>query len=444
VANTGLTAEMAFKVGQAGALVLMQGFKAQDSKAKFLIAQDTRLSSDMLTAALTAGICSVGADVVNLGVLPTPGLAALIRIYSAAGGVMVSASHNSFEDNGIKFFTADGFKLSEDLEAEIEAKYYNPGEFKFPSGEAVGRVFQFETSVDDYAEFLMECVSDVSLKSLKIALDCANGAAYAVAPDVFLRLGASALFVEEADPDGININRDCGQTNIHNLVKYVKQYGADVGFAFDGDGDRCFAVDELGNVVDGDQIMSILALQMKERGKLAKDTVVATVMSNMGFLRAMEDNGIQVDKVTVGDKYVLQRMLERGFTLGGEQSGHIILLNHQTTGDGVLAALALASIMASKGKKLSELNTVMKKMPQITVNAFVANDVKDAVMDDSGICTEIAVIEDKYEERGGRVLVRKSGTEALIRVMIEGDDEAEITADAKKLAQKIEMVGALK
>ncbi|MDR2167553.1 MAG: phosphoglucosamine mutase, partial [Clostridiales bacterium] len=330
LANVELTAKIAFEAGQAGALVL-----ARDCENPvILIAQDTRLSCDMLVAALAAGICSVGVNVLKLGVLPTPGVAALVRKYGASAGVMVSASHNSFEDNGIKFFNREGFKLPDLVESEIEAQIAQLGEVKFPEGIGVGTISADAPAASDYAEFLADCVFNTDLSGLTIALDCANGAAFRVAPAAFEKLGAKVHIIG-ASPNGRNINENCGSTHMDALVDFVRQNPVDAGFAFDGDGDRCFAVDSEGNVVDGDQIMTILALQMKQRGKLAENTVITTVMANLGFMKAMEAMGIKAEQTAVGDRYVLQRMKEGGFTLGGEQSGHIILLNHQSTGDGV-------------------------------------------------------------------------------------------------------------
>jgi len=436
-ANTKLSIDKATKVAKAGARVLTKDSKSVEGKKPCLaIAWDPRLSSDMLVAALTAGICSVGVDVLKLGVLPTSGLPVLMREYSAAAGVMVSASHNSFEDNGIKFFTADGFKLPDEVEAEIEALYHVADEMELPSGAGLGRVLNCERPQWEYIKFLHDCIGRPDLEGFKIALDCANGATYNTAPHAFEELGATVLPIND-EPDGVNINAGCGSTHMEALVKFVKENPVNVGFAFDGDGDRCFAVDENGAVVDGDEIMSILAMQMKAEGKLPRNTVISTVMVNLGFAIAAKEQGLNLEQVKVGDRYVLERMKEGGFMLGGEQSGHIILLEHQTTGDGILTALLLTSIMAKTGKKLSELNSVMTKLPQVIVNAKVANEHKAAVMGNPAVDAIIAESEAKFEGRG-RVLVRPSGTEALIRVMIEGENIEEITEEAERLARILE------
>ncbi|MCL2575646.1 MAG: phosphoglucosamine mutase [Defluviitaleaceae bacterium] len=432
VANTELTAKIAFEVGQAGALVLCKGVE----RPQMLIASDTRHSCDMLVMALSAGVCSVGVDVVDLGILPSPGIAALVKKYGAAAGIMVSASHNPYYDNGIKFFTAEGFKPADAVEREIEATIGNVWEEELPKGTAIGSTFSSAKAQDDYVEFLKECVFNSSFEGMTIALDCANGAAFEVAPDVFEQLGATVHIMGDS-PDGANINDKCGSTYISTLVEFMKDKGCDCGFAFDGDGDRLFAVDELGNVLDGDMVMAVLAQRMAERDKLAKNTVVATVMSNLGFINAMRDSGIEVEQTAVGDRYVLERMKEGGFTLGGEQSGHIILYNHQTTGDGLLAALAVALIMKTSGKTLSELN-IVKPMPQVLVNVKVSNDSKEKIMEQANVAAAIADLETKYSGSKGRVLIRPSGTEPLLRIMIEGVDMGEIKADATSLANMME------
>jgi len=433
LANKELTAKLAFEVGQAGALVLA---KKTTARPRILVAQDTRLSSDMLVAALTAGLCSVGADVINLGVLPTPAIAALVNRYNAHAGVMMSASHNPFYDNGIKFFDGNGYKLPDHIEDEIEAQILKLDDLDLPSGADVGRMLPAPDALPCYVDFLKKCVNSTDLSGLTIALDCANGATYQAAPLVFEGLGAKVLLIGN-NPDGININDKCGSTYMNTIAEFVRQNKVDAGFAFDGDGDRCLAVDENGNVLDGDMIMSIIAMHMKSKGKLAHNTVVATVMSNLGLFAAAKEHGLTVEQTKVGDRYVMERMKEGGFTLGGEQSGHIILLNHQTTGDGILASLALATIVATTGKALSILNTVMTKMPQTLKNAKIPNDKKDMVLSNPQVAAEIGNAHTKFEGRG-RVLIRPSGTEPLIRVMIEGSNLAEIEAEATRLADLLE------
>ena len=426
-----LTAEMAFKLGLAGAKVLTK----PGEKPGMVIGMDTRISSDMLAAALSAGICSVGGDVHNVGVVPTSAVAHLVRKYGLSAGIMVSASHNTFEDNGIKFYNGDGYKLTDETEDKIEELLPFLNEIPQAQGGNVGRIMTDTDGLGDYIEFLKSCINNISLKGTKIALDCANGAAYKAAPRVFSELGANISVIGD-NPDGVNINANCGSTHIKTLVNHVKNGDYDLAFAFDGDADRCFAVDSNGFVLDGDMIMNVIAAYRKTKGLLAKDTVVATVMSNLGFLLAAEKCGIKTEQVQVGDRYVLGRMIEGGYNLGGEQSGHIICLDHHTTGDGILTALILSAIAAESGKKLNELNT-MVALPQVLANAVVANSAKQAVLDDINIINEIKVLTKHFEGRG-RVLIRPSGTEALVRVMIEGEDVEEITTHARKLADMME------
>jgi len=429
LANRGLTAKMVFEAAQAGTAVLTRGIE----RPFVLIGSDTRLSSDMFVMAAAAGICSMGADAIDLGVLPTPAVAILAQKYGASAGVMISASHNPYQDNGIKFIAGDGYKLPDHIEREIEEAMENIGSFELPIGADIGITQSSLTAKKDYINFLKNCLDDANLEGLTIALDCANGAAFEVAPDVFAQLGAT-LHVMGNSPNGVNINEKCGSTHIDALVNFMKEKGCDMGFSFDGDADRVFAVDERGNVLDGDAMMAILALHMKEQGTLAQNTVIATVMSNLGFINAMEKNGIKVQQTTVGDRYVLERMKAGGFTLGGEQSGHIILGNHQTTGDGLLAALTIAAIAKTSGKPLSGLN-VVEKMPQILINAHVDNDMKEKALTQPLVVDAINALHAKYDGGKGRVLIRPSGTEALLRVMIEGENLEEITKDAEDLAK---------
>lgn len=432
IANKGLTPEFVFKLGRAGAYALT---KETHHAAKIIVGMDTRISGDMLEAALIAGICSVGAHAVSLGVVPTPAVAYLVRKYEADAGVVISASHNPVQDNGIKFFSNKGFKLSDELEAEIENaidNYYD--ELPSPIGVQVGTKTVEENAVIDYAEFLTT-TTDVKFDGIKVAIDCANGATYKAAPILFSSLKAD-LFAIHREPDGTNINDGCGSTHLEDLKAYVTEVGADVGFAFDGDGDRCLAIDENGETVDGDQIMAIIGNHLKSRGKLKNDTITATVMSNLGLFIMGEKNGINIEKTSVGDRYVLERMLEKGHNLGGEQSGHIINLDYNTTGDGILTAIQVLTIMKETGKKLSELKSIMEILPQVLVNAKVDPDKKNSYMENERIKTEIDKLEKKFEGEG-RVLIRPSGTEPIVRVMIEGRDIAVLEKEAQALADII-------
>ncbi|MGI6706147.1 MAG: phosphoglucosamine mutase [Clostridia bacterium] len=432
VANLEITCDIAFRLGQAGAYVLT----SEKHKPKILVGRDTRLSGDMLEAALVAGICSVGAEAVLVGVLPTPAIAYLTRHYGADAGVVISASHNPVEYNGIKFFDADGYKLPDALEDRIESIILDHAEtLPVPTGTGVGRLIRGKNAANDYMNYLKITING-DLQGLKIALDCANGASYEVAPALFRELGAE-VYTLSSSPDGTNINDRCGSTCPARLQDYVVEIGADVGLAFDGDADRLIAVDELGQLVDGDKIMVICGLDMKERGILARNTVVSTIMSNLGFDIALRKAGCDVVKTAVGDRYVLEKMLERGYNLGGEQSGHIIFLDYNTTGDGLITALQLLSVMVRKRKKLSELAGVMEVLPQVLVNARVDNGKKQDYEKDEIIQREIQTIERKFMD-SGRVVIRPSGTEPLVRVMIEGKDKDEIERDAKALAQLIE------
>lgn len=434
VANTELTPELCMSLGKVAAHVLAKEVR---HKPNILIGTDTRLSKDLLEAALSAGFLSMGANVVSAGVIPTPAIAKLVKKMGFDAGVVISASHNPYYDNGIKFFSGSGFKLTDETEKEIEA-YLETGLASLPlskDGE-IGAIKTGMELTEAYVSEVLGVLEGVSLSGMKLVLDCANGAAHRAAPMVFERAGANVT-VTGCSPDGLNINQGCGSTHISHLSDFVKEYGADAGVAFDGDGDRCFAVDENGDVIDGDMIMSIIANYFKNEGRLAKDTVVATVMSNLGFLNMGGKYGINIEKTKVGDRYVLELMLAEGYNLGGEQSGHIIMLDYNTTGDGILSALMLLKILKLSGKKLSELNTYMKKLPQALVNARIKNENKDKYMTDTEIQRMIAALDLKYAE-AGRLLIRPSGTEPLVRVMLEGEDLEEITADASALAGALE------
>ncbi len=423
IANSELTCELAMSIGKAAAMVLIDDDSSE--KPTILIGKDTRLSSDMLEGALTAGLCSVGANVVHLGTVPTPAVAYLVRKYNASAGVMISASHNPHEFNGIKIFNSDGYKLPDALEEKIESIVLdNSIPYPTPTGSKLGRVITLSGAVDAYIDHIAESI-DGSLEGLKIAVDCSNGSASATAEKLFSKLGADYHIINDK-PDGVNINEKCGSTHMEGLIEYVKTNKTDCGVAFDGDADRCLAVDENGNLVDGDFLIAICAKDLKERGKLNNDTVVGTVMTNMGFNKFCDENGIKFVSTSVGDRYVLENMLENDYCLGGEQSGHVIFLDYSTTGDGQLTGVQLLRIIKRSGKKLSELAEVMKRYPQVLINVKVATEKKDKYFTDKMIKAEVEKVKDQLHGRG-RILVRPSGTEPLIRVMLEGEDYKEIS-----------------
>lgn len=433
VANKELTVELAMKLGKAGAYVLTKGI---EDKPTILVGCDTRISGEMLANALMAGICSVGANAVYAGVLPTPAVAYLTRKYKFDAGVVISASHNPAEYNGIKFFGSTGYKLSDAIEDEIE-KYLNEGtdEIPLPIGGEVGNVTYKYDAKDDYVEFATS-LFDMDLSGLRIVADTAEGASFYTAEKALQKLGASPVIIHN-NPDGVNINRACGSTHMEELCEKVKETGANIGIAFDGDADRMLAVDENGNIVDGDQIMAICGLYMKNIGKLKQDTITATVMSNLGFFQMGEREKLNIEQTKVGDRYVLEMMLEKGYNLGGEQSGHVIFLDENTTGDGLISALHLLEVMVKTGKKLSELAAVMTVLPQSLVNAKVSNANKYTYLENKVVADAIAELESKFAG-AGRVLIRPSGTEPLVRVMIEGNDKELIQKEAEKLAEIIE------
>ncbi len=427
-----LTTEIAMNMGRAAAFVLAGKTK---HRPRFIIGKDTRISGDMLESAFAAGLCSVGADVELLGVIPTPAVAYLVRKYGADAGVVISASHNPVEFNGIKLFGGEGYKLPDDVEAEIEKHVLeNCENLTLSQGLQVGRVKYVDTAMNDYMQYLKENIN-ADLSTLNVAIDCANGAAYEVAQKLFTQLGAKCTFIG-IEPHGGNINEGCGSTHIDKLAKFVKENKFDCGIAFDGDADRCLAVDETGAEMDGDKIIAILANKMKADNTLKEDTAVVTVMSNLGFMEYMHENGIQTATTAVGDRYVLEEMREKGYNLGGEQSGHIILLDYSTTGDGELSAGMLLKTLAQSGGKMSELNNVYKKFPQVIVNVTATAEQKAKYKNDEYI---EGFIEGQQQSLmgQGRVLVRASGTEPLIRVMVEGKDEAVISMAAEKIANKI-------
>lgn len=435
VANEELTPQLAMQLGQAGAYVLSRENK---HKPTIMVGCDTRISGDMLANALMAGACSVGANAVYVGIVPTPAVAYLTRKYKVDAGVVISASHNTVEFNGIKFFDGSGYKLPDSLEDEIEALIRNglPG-IKFPIGAGVGKIKYRTDAREEYINHAIQAVR-VDLSGMKIVVDCAEGAAFYTSVEALKELGAEVVAIHN-NPDGTNINANCGSTHMGELQARVVYEKANLGLAFDGDADRLLAVDENGQIVDGDQIMAIVGLHMKNKGILNHDTIVATVMSNLGFFIMGEKHGIHIEQTKVGDRYVLERMREIGASLGGEQSGHVIFLDENTTGDGLLSALHLLQVVAETNKSLSELAKVMEVMPQALVNAKVPNHKKENYMDYPEIADAINTLNDKFAGEG-RVLIRPSGTEPLVRVMIEGKDQKMIEAEARKLAELIQNI----
>lgn len=429
IANSELTPELAFNLGKAGAHVLSK----ESGRPVVIIGKDTRISGDMLEDAISAGILAMGGNVIKVGVIPTPAIAFLVRHYRATAGVMISASHNTFEYNGIKFFNGEGFKLDDDIEEEIEDIIIrNIDVNSHITGDKLGKALWAEDDAAElYADFLKRTVN-IRMEGLKIVLDCANGAAYKIAEKVYSDLGADIKVIGN-DPTGININEGCGSTHTTRLQKEVVLNRADIGLAFDGDADRLIAVDEKGKVLDGDRTLVICAKLLKAQGILKDGRVTATVMSNLGFHKAIEEMGGSVDVTQVGDRYVLESMLKTGCVLGGEQSGHIIFLNHTTTGDGILSSLQLVNAVVESGRKLSELSKDITIYPQVLKNASIKNENKKHYMDDEEIRSEIERVE-KLMAGEGRVLIRPSGTEPLVRVMIEGKDIGEITKLAQDLA----------
>lgn len=432
VAGEELTIELATKLGQAGAYVLT---KETSHKPTIIVGCDTRISGGMLASALMAGICSVGANAIFAGVLPTPAIAYLTRKHKVDAGVVISASHNPMEFNGIKFFNGEGYKLSDELEDEIEALISNNMEgIQLPTGSAIGKIkYRFDLA-REYVDFMKKTVP-VDLSGMKIVIDCAEGASYKTSVDTLTELGADLVAIH-TEPDGTNINANCGSTHMEELKARVVYEKANLGLAFDGDADRMLAVDENGKLVDGDEIMAICANYMKSKGTLKKNTVVVTVMTNLGFTLMGKKQGINIETTKVGDRYVLENMKANGYNIGGEQSGHVIFLDDNTTGDGLLSALHLLEVMVSTGKKLSELASVMEVLPQALVNAKVPNHKKGSFMEYPEIASAVKELEEKFAGEG-RVLIRPSGTEPLVRVMIEGKDQKQIDEEANKLAEFI-------
>lgn len=433
IANSELTGKLAYDVGRAGAHVLT---KKKQRQPKIIVARDTRISGSMLEAALVGGICSVGANVISVGVVPTPAISFLTRVLEADAGVMISASHNPLEYNGIKFFNREGYKLSDEMEQEIENIILSQsGAGPLPTGENIGTWEMDHSVIDLYVDHVCSTIPG-DLNGIKVLIDCANGAAFEVAPKALERLGADVEVIHYK-PNGININKLCGSTHMEDLMSQVVGRGVSAGIAFDGDADRCLAVDENGKFIDGDQILAICGLDMKKGGRLNKDTIVTTVMSNLGLNLMASKNDIKLKQTRVGDRYVLEKMIKDGYNIGGEQSGHVIFLDHNTTGDGLITAIQLLYIMKKTGKPLSEISKVMEVLPQVLINAKVKNEHKHDYIEDLEIREEIKKLETKFGAEG-RVLVRASGTEPLIRVMIEGTNKEEMQEHAVILARFIE------
>lgn len=432
VANSDLSAEFAYRVGAAGAFVLKKHQQSSSETVKIVIGTDTRISKDMLSSAIAAGVMSVGVDVIDVRIAPTPAVAYLTRKYGADAGVVISASHNPAEYNGIKFFDSKGFKLPDELEEEIEYYMEHPPERK---AEKVGRKVEEHEARSAYSSFVASCIEN-NLSGLNVTIDCSNGAAYSIAPEVFESLGAKVHVIGNS-PDGYNINLNCGSTHMEALREAVIRNSSDIGIAYDGDADRFLAIDEKGEIVDGDKLLLIAAKNFKKKGKLKNNTLVVTVMSNLGLKIAAQELGIDLSITAVGDRYVLADMLEKDYCIGGEQSGHMIFSDYNTTGDGILSSLIICNIMKEEGKKLNELASIMEVYPQILINAKVKPENKNSYLDDIDIQNEIKRIEEVFHGKG-RVLIRPSGTEPLVRVMIEGKDIQIIEKEAKNLVSLIE------
>ena len=414
IAGESLTADLSFKVGKALGKLLTE----KKEHPKVVIGRDTRISCDMIEHALTAGLTSTGVNVMTVGTIPTPAIAYLTKTIETDSGIMISASHNPYQDNGIKIFGPDGFKLTDEQELEIESLIDNSEKIKNASFEKIGKVYGGNELTQKYIQHIKQSITG-DLSDIKIALDCANGATTGVAPFIFGDLEADIETIG-CQPNGVNINDNVGSTKIETISEFVKENNVDVGFAFDGDGDRVLAIDANGNIVDGDKIMFILAKHLKEQGELKDNMVVSTVMSNIGFYKAIEENGLQSVKTAVGDRYVVEEMRKNDYSLGGEQSGHIVLMNYATTGDGILTAVKLANIIKTSGKSLEELASEVSIYPQKLVNIKVVD--KKTAMEDSEILAECEKVE-KELEGNGRILLRASGTENLIRVMVEASSD---------------------
>ena len=430
LANRDLTAELALDVAVAAAHILVESSSNKDHQPTAIVGQDSRASGEFLEAAIVAGLTSAGVNVYRVGVLPTPAIAHLVAESKADLGIMISASHNAMPDNGIKLFARGGGKLDDAIEARIEARMGE--DWERPTGRNVGRVFNDETAAQRYLKHLLASV-DTPLKGLKIVVDCANGASSFVAPEAYRQAGAEVVAIFSS-PDGWNINEDCGSTHLHQLRSSVLKEGADLGVAHDGDADRCLAIDAAGNEIDGDHILTILAKSFKDRGLLKADTVVGTVMSNLGFMHAMKDSQINVVTTAVGDRYVLENMIEHGYSLGGEQSGHVIMRHLANTGDGILTALQLMQEVVRTGKTLQELSSIMVRFPQVLIN--VKNVDKNKLDQSQAIAQGVKKAEDRMGD-SGRVLLRASGTEPLVRVMVEASSDSLAQEVASQLADLV-------
>ena len=438
IANTELTPDLVFRVAKAGAYVLS---KHTDHTPTILIGRDTRISGGLIESAMTAGFLSYGANVISLGVIPTPGVAYLTRKLNADASVVISASHNTFEFNGVKYFSNKGMKISDELEEEIEEIMDSDKLTDFTAvGEKVGRLSTSPELIEDYIDFFVKIFGttfeNLNTKDFCVGLDVANGATYKVVEKIYKKLGINYKIINN-NPDGININENCGSTHMEKLQEFVKENKLNLGIAYDGDGDRCLAVDENGNIIDGDIIMAIISNSLKQKGKLQKDTLVATVMSNLGMSKFTENNNMNYVQTKVGDRYVLEEMLKNGYNFGGEQSGHIIFLDYNPTGDGILTSLMLIQAMLENNKKVSELSEIIKIYPQVLINAKVDSEKKYDYEKNEIIKKEIEELEKEFANNG-RVLIRPSGTEPKVRVMIEGEDLEYITKKAENLAQTIE------
>lgn len=433
IANKELTPELAYEVGRSAGYIL-----TKEKKGKVLVGRDTRLSGHLLESALCAGLMSIGLNVELAGVIPTPGIAYLTRTGDYLAGVVISASHNSFEYNGIKFFSSDGYKLPDELENQIEELIYSQTKiYKKVTGEKVGDLKYFNNLEKEYSDYL-KSLSKLDLTGKKIALDIGNGALYRIAEDVIKSFGAEVVVINDA-PNGININNKCGSTNPELIRKLVLETKADIGMSFDGDADRIIAVDDMGKIVDGDHILAICATELKKNNKLKNNTVVGTIMTNIGLKRYLDTIDVDLVYTQVGDRYILEEMKKQGYVLGAEQSGHVIFLDYNTTGDGLATGIHLLEVMMHSGRKLSDLNKLMVSYPQVLINANVRDDLKNKYMDFDEIKVAIEAIEQKFDGKG-RVVIRPSGTESLVRVMIEGEDEEELNKDATALAKVIEKI----
>ncbi len=434
-ANLELTPELAYKLGRAAAIYFAKKADKSEEPCKIYIGRDTRLSGGMYEAALSAGICSAGGQAVLLGVLPTPAVAYLARTHKAEAGIVISASHNPFYDNGIKFFGGDGYKLPDAVEDEIEALVHqieSNDDLYRPTDAAIGTISYRHDLLNEYVNFVAK-TTDIELEGMKIVLDCANGAAYEVMPKILRRLGADVIVIHDK-PNGININDNCGSTHLDSLKKAVVEYKADIGIAHDGDADRCLCIDEKGQFIDGDHMIAACAIYMMGKGTLKNNTVVTTVMANIGFHKAIKENGGRTEITAVGDRYVLENMLANNYNLGGEQSGHIIFTDFSTTGDGPITALQVLSYLKRTRRKASAITNIMTSYPQLLVNVKVAT--KDGWEENAKIKASIVEGENRLGENG-RILVRPSGTEPLIRVMAEGPDQQELEEICNKIADVV-------